>query len=169
MLTLLASLAPAAHAEPASWLAWSAPAECQNTSEVERRLVSLLGRPVDFETLPPTRVRMGWSPERGWSVRVTVALASGARDRALDTPACADGFDVIALSLALILDPGFNPGALEDAASDAKPAEADAGVGEAVLVAELDGATPTPTSTDAPLGSEAGRGEASRSSSTRPT
>ena len=85
MLTLVVSLAPAARAEPASWLAWSAPAECQNTSEVERRLVSLLGRPVDFATLPPTRVRMGWSPERGWSVRVTVELASGARDRGART------------------------------------------------------------------------------------
>jgi hypothetical protein len=158
-LTLVSSAAPALHAEPAPWLAWSAPAECQNTSEVERRLVSLLGRPVDFATLPPTRVKMGWSPERGWSVRVTVELASGARDRALDTPSCADGFDVIALSLALILDPSLDPGALEAASapSGEEPAAADAGGTESVLVAELDGASPTPTSTDAPLGSEAGR------------
>jgi hypothetical protein len=90
-----------------TWLGWRAPEECQNTSEVERRLESLLGHPVDFATLPATLVRMGWSAERGWSVRVTVELATGPRDRALDAPTCADAFDVVALSLALILDPSL--------------------------------------------------------------
>jgi hypothetical protein len=119
----------------ASWLDWNAPVECQNTSEVERRLESLLGRPVDFTTLPATRVRMGWSPERGWAVRVTVQLAAGARDRALDAPSCADAFDVVALSLALILDPSFE----QDAAPvEAAPAsEVEAAATTPVLVAEL--------------------------------
>jgi hypothetical protein len=123
--------------EAPSWLAWSAPAECQNTAEVERRLESLLGRPVDFATLPATRVRMGWSPERGWAVRVTVQLAEGPRDRALDAPSCADAFDVVALSLALILEPSLD-------AETPAPAEAlasDAGAGDAaapVWVAELE-------------------------------
>src|SRR5690606_28758900 len=95
-----------ARAEPApALLAWSAPAECQNTPEVERRLASLLGRPVDVAALPATEVRMGWSAERGWAVRVTVQLEAGPRERALDAPSCADAFDVVALSLALILDP----------------------------------------------------------------
>lgn len=89
------------------WLEWNAPIECQNTQEVERRLQSLLGRPVDFGAVPPTRVRMGWSVERGWAVRVTVELAQGPRDRALDAPSCVDALDVVALSLALILDPDF--------------------------------------------------------------
>jgi hypothetical protein len=89
------------------WLRWSAPAECQNTGEVERRVQSLLGRPVDVTALPPTLVRMGWSAERGWAVRVTVELAGGPRDRSLDAPSCADAFDLIALSLALIIDPDF--------------------------------------------------------------
>jgi len=135
---------PAAPPQP-SWLAWSAPAECQNTSEVERRLGSLLGRSVDFATLPATQVRMGWSAERGWAVRVTVQLAEGPRDRALDAPSCADAFDVIALSLALILDPSFDPGAgaaEPDAmlASEAALAsEANAGsAAPPVLVAELE-------------------------------
>lgn len=100
-------------AEEGQWLHWSAPAECQNTGEVERRLQFLLGRPVDFAVMPPTRVRLGWSAERGWAVRVTVELAGGPRDRSLDAPSCADAFDVIALSLALILDPDF--GAVEAA------------------------------------------------------
>jgi hypothetical protein len=139
--------APArAESEP-SWLAWSAPAECQNTSEVERRLGSLLGRPVDFETLPATQVRMGWSAERGWAVRVTVQLAEGPRDRALDAPSCADAFDVIALSLALILDPSFNPGAGAAASEAALASEANAGSATPpVLVAELD--PPLPGSGD---------------------
>jgi hypothetical protein len=126
-----------------SWLAWSAPAECQNTSEVERRLESLLGRPVDFAALPATAVRMGWSAERGWAVRVTVQLDAGPRDRSLDAPSCADAFDVIALSLALILDPSFDPGAGAEAA-DAPPAsEADAAAAAApVLVAELEAPLP---------------------------
>ena len=57
--------------------------------------------------VPPTRVRLGWNAERGWAVRVTVQLAEGERERAVDVPSCADAFDVIALSLALILDPSF--------------------------------------------------------------
>jgi hypothetical protein len=96
-----------AHAETSDWLAWNAPAECQNTAEVERRLESLLGQAAHVGSLPPTRVRMGWSPERGWMVRVTVQLPAGQRERALDAPSCADAFDVIALSLALLLDPSF--------------------------------------------------------------
>ena len=108
-LALAMTAASPSRAEP-TWLGWRAPEECQNTSEVERRLESLLGHPVDFASLPSTLVRMGWSAERGWSVRVTVELATGPRDRALDAPTCADAFDVIALSLALILDPSFTLG-----------------------------------------------------------
>lgn len=120
------------------WLAWNAPAECQNTSEVERRIESLLGRPVDFGALPATQVRMGWSPERGWAVRVTVQLEAGPRDRALDAPSCADAFDVIALSMALILDPSFNPEAGAPGADDARAAEPPAEASAPVLVAELE-------------------------------
>lgn len=104
-LALLASTP--ARAEQPGWLAWSAPAECQNTAEVERRLESLLGQAADVGRLPATRVQMGWNPERGWTVRVTVQLPAGPRERALDAPSCADAFDVIALSLALLLDPSF--------------------------------------------------------------
>lgn len=127
-----------ARAEPApAWLAWSAPAECQNTPEVERRLASLLGRPVDVAALPATEVRMGWSAERGWAVRVTVQLEAGPRERALDAPSCADAFDVVALSLALILDPSFEVAASPD---DAPPLADEAAVESraAVLVAELE-------------------------------
>ncbi len=110
-------LALSAHASDASgWLHWSAPAECQNTPEVERRLQFLLGRAVEVGELPPTRVRLGWSAERGWAVRVTVELGTGERERAIDAPSCADAFDVVALSLALILDPDFaapEPSALD--------------------------------------------------------
>lgn len=99
--------------------------ECQNTGEVERRVQSLLGHTVDFGAVPPTRVHLGWSAERGWAVRVTVELRGGPRDRSLDAPSCADAFDVIALSLALILDPDF--GGVEEARADgdstATPAE----------------------------------------------
>ena len=101
-------LARSAHAGDApGWLHWSAPAECQNTAEVERRLQFLLGRPLGAGELPPTRVRLGWSAERGWAVRVNIELGTGERERALDAPSCADAFDVVALSLALILDPDF--------------------------------------------------------------
>jgi hypothetical protein len=99
-----------AGAESPSWLGWSAPTECQNTAEVERRLSSLLGHSIEPDSLPPTLVRMGWSAERGWAVRVTVQLATGPRDRSLDAPSCADALDVIALSLALILDPSLDAG-----------------------------------------------------------
>jgi hypothetical protein len=121
---LVSSWVCVARAEPSSWLGWSAPDECQNTSEVERRLQSLLGHPVDSASLPPTRVRLGWSAERGWAVRVTVELAEGARDRAVDAPSCADAFDVVALSLALILDPSFgaqSPAPSADTPPDAAP------------------------------------------------
>lgn len=97
-------------AQASGWLSWAAPPECQNTPEVERRLQLLLGRDVDFASVPATAVKMGWSAEQGWSVRVTVALAEGARVRALSAPSCADAFDLVALSLALILDPEFGAG-----------------------------------------------------------
>lgn len=130
---LVVGLASRAHAESQpAWLAWSAPAECQNTSEVERRLQSLLGRPVDFASLPATQVRLGWSAERGWAVRVTVQLEAGPRDRSLDAPSCADAFDVIALSLALILDPSFEPGGEDAAPAADAPVESS----DPVLVAE---------------------------------
>jgi hypothetical protein len=112
---------PPAGAASSSWLGWSAPAECQNTAEVERRLSSLLGHSVEADSLPPTLVRTGWSAERGWAVRVTVQLAMGSRDRSLDAPSCADALDVIALSLALILDPSLgagSPGAAEPSATE---------------------------------------------------
>lgn len=121
LATCLLAAGPS-RAEEGRWLRWSAPAECQNTGEVERRVQSLLGRPVDFGAVPQTLVRMGWSAERGWAVRVTVELAGGPRDRSLDAPSCADAFDVIALSLALILDPDFG-------STDATPPESEAGVG----------------------------------------
>jgi hypothetical protein len=133
----------AAQAEPSSWLGWSAPDECQNTSEVERRLESLLGHPVDSATLPPTRVRLGWSAERGWAVRVTVELAEGARDRSIDAPSCADAFDVVALSLALILDPSF--GSPSSAAPSAGAPAAAAPVPDAPM--------PSAFEPDAPRGS----------------
>jgi hypothetical protein len=123
-----------AAAEPEAWLEWTAPPECQNTSEVERRLQSLLGRPVDFEAIPLTRVRMAWNSEAGWAVRVTVALPSGPRDRSLDAPSCADALDVVALSLALILEPDFVPAEPPAAAAAAAGAEAAAGEGRLVGV-----------------------------------
>lgn len=139
---LATCLSQPAQAEPEpAWLTWSAPAECQNTGEVERRLGSLLGRPMDASTLPATQVRMGWSAERGWAVRVTVQLAAGPRDRSLDAPSCADAFDVIALSLALILDPSFDPGADGSSAAPEAALAGEASAGSAtppVLVAELE-------------------------------
>jgi hypothetical protein len=126
----------------ASWLGWSAPEECRNTPEVERRLASLLGRSVDPASLPPTVVHMGWSAERGWSVRVTVQLGAGSRDRSLDAPSCADALDVVALSLALILDPSFGLSVPGDAAApDAAPPAAET-TASPVLVAELEPPTP---------------------------
>lgn len=140
-------------AEP-TWLGWRAPEECQNTSEVERRLESLLGHPVDFGALPATLVRMGWSAEHGWSVRVTVELATGPRDRALDAPTCADAFDVIALSLALILDPSLaleEPpgGASEVNAGDDTAAEG--GAGEGLAGGEVAGTAPVPSAEGDPV------------------
>lgn len=136
-LGLCLSSTARAEAEP-SWLAWSAPVECQNTSEVERRLESLLGHGVDFATLPTTRVAMGWSAERGWAVRVSVELAGGPRHRALDAPSCADALDVIALSLALILDPDFAGGAGPEGVEAALAEGPDSGGSPPVLVAELE-------------------------------
>lgn len=116
LLTLRA--APALEAENARWLGWTAPPECQNTAEVERRLESLLGRPVDFGAVPPTRVQMTWSADTGWAVRVTVELSEGPRSRSLEAPSCADALDVVALSLALILDPELEASASAHAGAE---------------------------------------------------
>jgi hypothetical protein len=153
----LASIAPAAvRAQAPDWLAWSAPAECQNTAEVERRLESLLGQAANVGSLPPTRVQMGWSPERGWTVRVTVQLPAGARERALDAPSCADAFDVIALSLALLLDPSFE----EPAAPPEQPEPTTAALGRGIdASATLDEPGPPPHTPPPASTSDAGRAE----------
>jgi hypothetical protein len=96
------------------WLRWQGPLECQNTREVERQIESLLGHPPDPAQLPSTRVEVGWALERGWNLRIRVALPQGERRREVDVRTCADGFDVVALTLALILDPDLQLG--DDAA-----------------------------------------------------
>jgi hypothetical protein len=150
-------------ADAASWLGWNAPAECQNTSEVERRLASLLGHSVDAASLPPTVVKMGWSADRGWSVRVTVQLGAGTRDRSLDAPSCADALDVVALSLALILDPNFDlaaPGGLATA-TPMDPVEATA---PPVLVPELESSSLSSGTAQPATGAEQARGPSDTSS-----
>ncbi|MEO8177374.1 MAG: hypothetical protein ABI895_00950 [Deltaproteobacteria bacterium] len=98
------------------WLHWQGPLECQNTREVERQIESLLGHAPDPAQLPSTRVEVGWALERGWNLRIRVALPHGERRREVDVRTCADGFDVVALTLALILDPDLQLG--ENAALD---------------------------------------------------
>lgn len=163
-LTLLTSSlgVRSAGAEPTTWLSWVAPNECQNTTEVERRLAFLLGQEVDAASLPSTRVQMGWSAERGWAVRVSVALTGGARERALHVPTCSDVFDVVALSLALVLDPDFREddvlgGALEGAeAEGAHDGSSDAAPGPPVS-----GNTPEPDGALAPAADTTADGRAS--------
>lgn len=91
--------------EPSGWLRWQGPVECQNTVEVERQLESLLGYAPEKDRLPPTRVEVGWGSARGWSLLIRVSLPQGERRREVVVRTCADGFDVVALTLALILDP----------------------------------------------------------------
>jgi hypothetical protein len=92
------------------WLRWQGPVECQNTREVERQIESLLGHAPDPAQLPPTRVEVSWAQERSWTLRIRVALPAGERRREVDVRTCADGFDVVALTLALILDPDLQLG-----------------------------------------------------------
>jgi hypothetical protein len=119
-LGAVAGLAPAAQAQSdvpqRDWLHWQGPLECQNTREVERQIESLLGRTPDPMQLPSTRVEVGWVLERGWNLRIRVSLPHGERRREVDVRTCADGFDVVALTLALILDPDLQLG--DDAALD---------------------------------------------------
>ena len=166
VLALVALAPAAARADAPTWIAWSAPAECQNTAEVERRLESLLGYAVDEGSLPPTRVQMGWSAQRGWEVRVTVQLAAGARERALDAPSCADAFDVVALSLALILDPSF----AEPTPAAEQPDAAPAGGAEVELAAAPPEPPFTPPPVQArPVAAEPGEGAAPASRARRVT
>jgi hypothetical protein len=154
-----------ASAAGSSWLGWNAPSECQNTPEVERRLSSLLGRSVDSTSLPPTIVNMGWNAARGWSVRVTVRLAAGPRDRSLDAPTCADALDVVALSLALILDPSLDVAAT----GGADPAEVTPmpePAAPAPLVAELE--PEVASSTNPELGTDAEAAEVAAETSGEP-
>ncbi|MEY2937027.1 MAG: hypothetical protein RL033_7776 [Pseudomonadota bacterium] len=103
--------------EPGGWLHWQGPVECQNTREVERQLESLLGYAPAADQLPPTRVEVGWGSARGWSLRIRVSLPQGERRREVVVRTCADGFDVVGLTLALILDPDLDM----DAGLDSEP------------------------------------------------
>jgi len=128
------------------WLHWQGPLECQNTREVERQIESLLGHPPDPAQLPSTRVEVSWVLERGWNLRIRVALPQGERRREVDVRTCADGFDVVALTLALILDPDLQLG--DDAALDPESAPGLASAGS-------EPASTASTPADAPLGAAA--------------
>jgi hypothetical protein len=128
-LTQRAWADPASAARRPSWLEWQGPLECQNTREVERELASLLGHDPELDRLPPTRVTLGWSTERGWMLQIRVLLPGGERQRDVDVHTCLDGFDVVALTLALILDPSLQAGA--DAAADVASAAASTAASEA--------------------------------------
>lgn len=143
----VARAAPArAEAPERDWLSWQGPLECQNTREVERQIESLLGRAPDLAQLPSTRVEVGWALERGWNLRIRVSLPEGERRREVDVRTCADGFDVVALTLALILDPDLQlsgDGALDPesvpglaaASSDPASAQQDGTLASAVSLA----------------------------------
>jgi hypothetical protein len=136
----VAATAPAqAGSAERDWLHWQGPLECQNTREVERQIESLLGRAPDPAQLPPTRVELGWVLERGWNLRIRVALPEGERRREVDVRTCADGFDVVALTLALILDPDLQ--LADDAALDP----------ESTQVLPMASSEPAPRQTDVPL------------------
>lgn len=108
------ALTSGAHAQEGTWLSWAGPLECRNTPEVERQIESLLGRTVDFARVPVTHVQHEWSQSRGWSLAVHVSLPTGKRTRAFHVSTCRAGFDLVALTLALILEPelGAEPGDL---------------------------------------------------------
>lgn len=137
--------------EPGGWLRWQAPVECQNTREVERQLESLLGYAPEADQLPPTRVEVGWGSARGWSLRIRVSLPQGERRREVVVRTCADGFDVVGLTLALILDPelgvdaGLDPepvaesGLLTSAVPAAVPEPAAAGLTAPTALAPVGG------------------------------
>lgn len=103
--------------EPGAWLRWQGPVECQNTLEVERQLESLLGYTPERDQLPATLVEVGWGSARGWALLIRVSLPQGERRREVVVRTCADGFDVVALTLALILDPDLGG----DAELEAEP------------------------------------------------
>ncbi|HEU4578319.1 MAG TPA: hypothetical protein VFS67_08695 [Polyangiaceae bacterium] len=130
------------------WLRWQGPIECQNTREVERQIESLLGHTPDPAQLPPTRVEVSWAQERSWTLRIRVALPAGERRREVDVRTCADGFDVVALTLALILDPDLELGE--------EPAGLDAGeVSPVATEAPAPVVEPAPVAVSAPAPSNA--------------
>jgi len=134
------------------WLRWQGPIECQNTREVERQIESLLGHAPDLAQLPPTRVEMSWAQEHNWTLRISVALPAGQRRREVDVRTCADGFDVVALTLALILDPDLQLGDVADTleaadASGATPEQPAPTVAPAPVAASA----PAPSNADSDL------------------
>lgn len=100
---LLAASSEAAQAQE-SWLSWNAPPECRNTEEVERRLTSLLDRRLDTTQLPASRASLAWIDGQGWQLDVAVG-GNASRHRRVVVQRCSDAFDVIALALALVLEP----------------------------------------------------------------
>jgi hypothetical protein len=155
-----AAVAPLAHAQSdvpeRDWLRWQGPLECQNTREVERQIESLLGHAPDLAQLPATRVEVGWAFERGWNLRIRVTLPQGERRREVDVRSCADGFDVVALTLALILDPDLQLG--DDAALDPEGTPGMATVSSDPASTQPDGTLPSAPAIGAVNGGEPAAG-----------
>jgi hypothetical protein len=87
------------------WLRWQGPSECHNTREVERQIERCWGARRIRRSCRPRACKVSWARKRGWTLRISLALLAGERPREVDVRTCADGFDVVALTLALILDP----------------------------------------------------------------
>lgn len=88
-------------------IAWSAPADCPTTPDVEASVRDLLGRPPH---LPDGRnlkvqVRAERKHDRGWSGTIETRLGTTTGSRTIATESCRAVADATALIVALMIDP----------------------------------------------------------------
>ncbi len=120
-----ASCLPAALAradEPVS-LAWEAPAECPDKSQVEAAIRAWLDQP--GSTMPPSAVRVEATvrpASNGWELDLTLTAPGGSEHQSLLAARCETLMQIVALKVALAADPATLVRSLESARAVPPPA-----------------------------------------------
>jgi hypothetical protein len=105
-LSVLTGWSADAQAGGPAWLEWSAPPECPAGEEIEQRVSEWVGAALPAEGELFVRTTLARSGER-WDVGVVVSRDGQTAERRVLVSSCAAAADLVAIVVALAVDPGF--------------------------------------------------------------